>query len=182
MIDEDGIDECNIDFDEVVRESDKEFIDDGEIDESVADHYAFTNVTRDYTEAVKDSLSDFDFDQEPNNDCNENEIWDLSIDNFKDYKSKVESFTKTLINPKGLNNKDSFFYSILFALTYHLKGKVTECEDDEINEDTGSEIFNEIYPLKNMVKLGLDILNFENQCFEISQILNKNSFICAYLN
>ena len=153
MIDEDGIDECNIDFDEVVRESDKEFIDDGEIDESVADHYAFTNVTR-----------------------------DLSIDNFKDYKSKVESFTKTLINPKGLNNKDSFFYSILFALTYHLKGKVTECEDDEINEDTGSEIFNEIYPLKNMVKLGLDILNFENQCFEISQILNKNSFIYAYLN
>ena len=74
MIDEDGIDECNIDFDEVVRETDKEFIDDGEIDESVADHYAFTNVTRDYTEAVKDSLSDFDFDQEPNNDCNENEI------------------------------------------------------------------------------------------------------------
>ena len=114
-------------------------------------------MTRDYTEAVEDSFSDFDFDQEPNNYCNENKICYLPINNFKDYKSKVESFTKTLINPKGFNNKDSFFYSILFALRSNLKGKVEECEDDEIKEDIGSEIFHEIYLLKNMMKLDLDI-------------------------
>ena len=51
-IDEDGIDEGNIDFDESLRESDEDFTDDGETDESVADHHAFTNVTRDYTESV----------------------------------------------------------------------------------------------------------------------------------
>ena len=175
-IDEDGIDVGNIDFDESLRESDEDFTDDGETDESVADHHAFTNVTRDYTESVEDSFSDFDFDQEPNNHCNENEICYLPIDNFKDYKSKVESFTKTLINPKGFNNKDSVFYSILFALRYNLKGKVEECEDDEIKEDIGSELFHEIYLLKNMMKLDLDILNFENQCFKINQILHKNKF------
>ena len=111
-VDEDDVgvdvDEGNI-FDENMTLSDEEFIDDSVIEESVTNHYGFTNVSRDYTEAVKDSFSDFDFEQEPNNYCNENEIHDLEIDNFKDYKSKIEKFTKTLLNPQGLNNKNSFF-------------------------------------------------------------------------
>ena len=89
--------------------SDEEFIDDSVIEESVTDHYGFTNVSRDYTEAAEDSFSDFDFEQEPNNYCNENEIHDLEVDNFKNYKSKIEKFSKPLLNPQGLNNKDSFF-------------------------------------------------------------------------
>ena len=96
--------------------SDEEFIDDSVIDESLTDYYGFPNVSRDYAQAVEDSFSDFDYDQEPNNYCNENEIDNLEIDNFIDYKSRIEKFTKTLLNPQGLNNKDSFFYSILFAI------------------------------------------------------------------
>ena len=178
-VDEDdvgGVDEGNI-FDEDMTLSDEEFIDDSVIEESVTDHYGFTNVSRDYTEAVEDSFSDFDFEQEPNNYCNENEIHDLEVDNFKDYKSKIEKFTKTLLNPQGLNNKDSFFYSILFAIRYRLTDKIS-CEDDfdeQIKVDIGAEIFNEIYKLKNMMRLDLDILNFENQCLKINQILNKNN-------
>ena len=74
-VDEDdvgGVDEGNIY--EHMTLSDEEFIDDSVIEESVTDHYGFTNVSRDYTEAVKDSFSDFDYNQEPNNYCNENEI------------------------------------------------------------------------------------------------------------
>ena len=119
-VDDDAIDEGNIDFESNINEemtiSDEEFIDDSEINESITDHYGFTNVSRDYTEAVEDSFSDFDFDQEPNNYCNENEINDLPIDNFKDYNSKIENFTKTLINPQGLNNKDSFFFIRFYLL------------------------------------------------------------------
>ena len=102
-----GIDEGNI-FDKDMTLSDEEFIDDSVIEESVTDHYGFTNVSRGYTEAVEDSFSDFDFEQEPNNYCNENEVHDLEVDNFKDYKSKIEKFAKTLLNPQGLNNKDCF--------------------------------------------------------------------------
>ena len=120
--DDDAIDEGNIS--ENMTISDEEFIDDSEINESITDHYGFTNVSRNYTEAVEDSFSDFDFDQEPNNYCNENEIRDLEIDNFKDYKSKIENFVKTLFNPQGLNNVDSFFDAILFAIRYRLSGKV----------------------------------------------------------
>ena len=114
-VDEDGADKGNIDFDEEMTMSDKDFIDDSEIEESITDHYGFT-VSWDYTEAVEDSFSDFDFDQEPNNYCNENEINDLPNDNFKDYNSKIENFTKTLINPQGLNNKDSFFFIRFYLL------------------------------------------------------------------
>ena len=173
--DDDAIDKVNIDFESNINEemtiSDEEFIDDFEINESITDHYGFTNVSRNYTEPVEDYFSDFDFDQEPNNYCNENEIHDLEIDNFKDYKSKIENFVKTLINPQGLNNDDSFFYSILFAIRYHLPRKVENCDDDddddELKRDIGAEIFDEIYPLKSMMKLNLDILHFENQCLKL---------------
>ena len=165
-VDDDAIDKGNIDFESNINEemtiSDEEFIDDSEINKSITEHYGFTNVSRDYTEAVEDSFSDFDFDQELNNYCNENEIRDFEIDNFKDYKSKIENCVKPLINPQGLNNDDSFFYSIFFAIRYHLSGKVKNCDDDELKRDIGAEIFDKIYPLKSMMKLNLDILHFEN--------------------
>ena len=77
-IDEDG---NHVDYEANIFEmSDEEFIGNTEFDESVS---------RNYTDAVEDSFSDFDFDQEPNNYCNENEVSDLSIDEFKDYKKKL---------------------------------------------------------------------------------------------
>ena len=46
------------------RENDKQFIDDAEYDKSVENHRAFDNVSRDYNDAINDSLSGFDFSQE----------------------------------------------------------------------------------------------------------------------
>ena len=61
-VDDDAIDEGNIDFEGNINDemiiSDEEFIDDSEINESITDYYGFTNVSRDYTEAVEDSFSD----------------------------------------------------------------------------------------------------------------------------
>ena len=98
-------DEGNIDM----TLSDEEFIDDSVIEQDVTEYYGFTNVSKDYTEAVQDSFSDFDYDQEANNYCVEDDLHDIKIDEFKDYKSRVDKFAKTLLNPQGLNNKDSFF-------------------------------------------------------------------------
>ena len=155
--------------------SDNDFIDDTEIDESVEDHYAFTNVNRNYADAVYDSFSDFD--QELNNYCNDNEVCNLPVDEFKDYKQKIDLFIGTLINPQGSNNKDSFFYSILYTVRYFLTQKIEPCtNEDELRLDVTAEIFDEIYPLKANMRLDLDILNFEKQCFQINHILNKNNF------
>ena len=43
------------------RESNREFIDDAEYDESVENYRAFDNVSRDYNDAINDSLSGFNF-------------------------------------------------------------------------------------------------------------------------
>ena len=60
--DDDAIDEGNEGNIKEMTIHDEEFIDDSEINESITDHYGFTNVSRNYTEAVEDSFSDFDFD------------------------------------------------------------------------------------------------------------------------
>ena len=163
--------------------SDNEFIDDADINDiSAADYYAFENVTRNYNESINDALSDFDYDQEPNNYCNDDDEIELPITEFENYKEKIESFKKTLVNPQGENNLDSFFYSILYATRFFLKEKSDFCEnDDEIKTDIGIELFDELNQIKENLRLDLDIMNFENQCFQINRILNKNKmFLKVY--
>ena len=60
-------------------------------DENVEDHYAFTNVNRNYADAVYDSFSNFDFDQELNNYCNENEVCNLPVAEFKESIKKLSN-------------------------------------------------------------------------------------------
>ena len=82
-----------------------------------------------------------------------------------------------LINPQGSNNKDLFFYSILYTVRYFLTQKIETCtNEDEIRLDVTAEIFDKIYLLKGNMRLDLDFLNFEKQCFQINHILNKNIF------
>ena len=83
--------------------------------------------------------------------------------------------------PHELQNEDSFFYSILYAVRYHFTKKYANVKDDEIKKDI-PKIFDEIYPLKEFLKLDLNISTFENQCYTINHILNKNNYFCVYLN
>ena len=134
--------------------SDEEFIDDSSvIEESVTDYYGFTNVSRQYDDAIQDSLLDFDYNQEANNYCqDDDELFD-EIDEFNDFKLRVEKFKKTLISPQGLENENSFFYSILYAVRYHLIGKIDDVDDEQIKADVGVEIYDKFYSLKNFLKL-----------------------------
>ena len=61
------------------RESDRKFI---EYDENVENYQAFDNVSRDYDDAINDSLSDFDFSQEATNYYSDNDIEEEVVDNF----------------------------------------------------------------------------------------------------
>ena len=78
----------------------------------------------------------------------------MPIDDFKDYKKRIDSSKETLINPQGENNSDSFFYAILYTIRYQLTQKTEPCVDeDEIKEDTGAEIFDEMFQLKDKLRL-----------------------------
>ena len=76
------------------RESDREFNDDAEYDESLENNCVFDNVSRYYNDAINDSLSAFDFSQEATNYCSNNEIEEEVVDNFKDLKKKFMSLKK----------------------------------------------------------------------------------------
>ena len=70
------------------RESDREFIGDAEYDETVENYHAFDNVSRDYNDAINDSLCGFDFSQEATNYYSDNQIEEEILDSFKDSKKK----------------------------------------------------------------------------------------------
>ena len=66
-----------------------DFIDDAEYVESVENYRAFDNVSRDYNDAINDSLSGFDFSQQATNYySDDDEIEEVVVDNFKDLKRK----------------------------------------------------------------------------------------------
>ena len=46
----------------------------------------------------------------------------------------------------------------------------------ELRADVKAETFDEFNLIKERFKLDLDLMNFENQCFQINRILIKNSF------
>ena len=116
----------------------------------------------------------FDFSQEASNYNDDYDDENEKIDDFNDFQSRITKFKKTLLCPHELQNENSFFYSILYAVRYHLTKKFDSVTDDEIKNDIG-KIFDEILPLKNFLKLNLDISTFENQCYTVNHILNKNN-------
>ena len=87
---------------------DVDFIDDTEYNESVENYYAFDNVSREYDDVIADSFAGFDFSQEPSNYYSDDEICN-EVTELKVSKKKVEEFNKTLLNPEGDKNADSFF-------------------------------------------------------------------------
>ena len=81
----------------------------------MSDYCGFTNVSRSYEDAMQDALEGFDWVQEPKNYTNE-PTTSVSFDEFKNSDERIAKFKSSLINPQGVGNPDSFFYSILYAL------------------------------------------------------------------
>ena len=92
----------------IMSDLEVEFIDDAECNVSVENYYAFENVSREYDDGIGDSFAGFDFSQEPSNYCSGDEICN-EVTEFKVSKKTVEEFNKTLMNPQGDENADSFF-------------------------------------------------------------------------
>ena len=90
--------------------SDEEFIDDESQFENQheSDYYGLTNIERSYDDAIQDSLSDFNFNQEANNYISD-DLYEEKIDEFKDFEERIEKFKRTLFFPKEDQDENSFF-------------------------------------------------------------------------
>ena len=136
------------------------------------DYYGFTNVTKSYEEVMREGFEDDNIDERADIENYREEANNAAVDDFKNSTDKVEKFKSRLQIPQGKDNPDSFFYLILYALRYKHNNKTGTCADEsELRSDVAVEIFDEINNLKDKLKLNLEILNFENQCFQINRIL-----------
>ena len=114
---------------------------------------------------MREGLEDDEIEEnvEVENYCEDDESANVSVDQFKNSKERVEKFKSSLLNLQGLDNPDLFFYAILYALRYHQNNKTAPCADDnDLRSDVTPEIFDKISSLRDKLKLDLDILNFEN--------------------
>ena len=169
----DSNNESNIDTATV---SDDEFIDDRPLNENNDFYPYFTNVSRSYDDAMQDSknVDDLEARNYFDSDEEEDEINDL-------FEAKVKLFKESLINPQGLENPDSFFCSILYAIRYKLTEKKDSIDEENLKEDVGLALFHDLFEIKSLLRLDLDVLNFENQCFKINTILTKyNMFLRVF--
>ena len=172
-IDVDAIDDDNnSEGKNIATVSDDEFIDDTEQPENFYPY--FTNVTRTYDDAMRDSYNVDDLEARHYFDSDEEE---KELNEFPNFEAKVKLFRESLINPHGLENPDSFFYSILYAIRHKLTGKVDFLEEeDSLKQDVGLTLSHDLFKIKSLLRLdGEDVLNFENQCFQTNTILSRHN-------
>ena len=172
--------ECNDDNEgkEAPSVSDNEFIDDSEqvvVDQS--EYPYFANVTRSYNDTLSrvedlENLEDLDARHYFDSDNDEDDLHE-----FSNFQAKARVFRESLICPHGLENPDSFFYAILYAIRHKFTEKVDFLQDeDSLKQDVGIELSRELFEIKSLLRLeGEDRLNFENQCFKINRILSRHN-------
>ena len=155
----------------VATVSDEEFIDDSEQSECLS------NVTRNYIDVIEENRlqieNSTDLDARHYFDSDEEEP---SWNEFSNYKAKVNLFKKSLILPHGINNPDSFFYAIVFAIRHHFTQKVDFVLDENLKQDVGFALFDKLFSIKNALQLdGQDVSHFRDQCFQVNTMLNKHN-------
>ena len=157
---------------DIATVSDDEFVDDSEQDESGYSY--FTNVTRSYDDVMRDVNID---NLEARHYYNSDDDDEDKLHDFTNFKAKVKAFQQSLINPFGLENPDSFFYSILYAIRHKFTKKVDFLEEeDSLKQDVGVDLSRDLFKIKSSLRLdGEDNLNFENQCFTINNILSRHN-------
>ena len=156
--------------------SDDEFIDDTPQENDFYPY--FTNVSRSYDDAMRDfeNIDDLEARNYFDSDDEEEEI-----NEFSNFEAKVKLFKESLINPHGLENPDSSFYSILYAIRNKLIAKVDFVDQENLKKDVGLALSHDLFQIKSLLRLDLDVLNFENQCFKINTILSKyNMFLRVF--
>ena len=160
----------------VATVSDEEFIDD---DSVIDENYVLTNVTRNYNDVINERRAFIEantsyFEARHYFDSDEEEP---SWHDFSNFKMKVKLFKQSLICPHGIENPNSFFYAILYAIRHKFTEKTDFlCNEDDLKQDVGIALSNDLFQIKSSLKLdGQDVLNFQNQCFQVNRILSEHN-------
>ena len=101
--------------------------------------------------------------------------------NLRIQLKKIHDFKSTLLIQHGLENIDSFYFILLFAIRYQFKNKKDECSIDELKNDIeNDQLYDVLFSTKDNLRLDLDIQNFENQCFSFDLLIKHDLFLSIY--
>ena len=97
---------------------------------------------------------------------------ELEIDEGASSQINIEKFEEVLQNPiKEQTKENSFMSALLYAINYNKNNETTYFEIEDLREKIGSELFDEINKNSKKCVLDLDIVNFEEMCLVVNDIL-----------
>ena len=160
------------------------FIDDLYVEQSVCGYLPIENITKPKEGATHDDINCGISNEEsdPENylpECfNEQKI---QYDESKNFHKRMENF-KNDFDIYVKYSTDSFHFAILYGTRLELTGKRDFVTDQEIlKNDISTELFVELYLLKNGLILNSVISNFEQQYLDVNKLLmTEKLFLRVY--
>ena len=117
--------------------------------------FRFHNLTRDLQEVMREIEEDEEIAAEyleANNyleDCEIDDIGNESYDEFEKFEEKRNLFLSSLLNPVENQTKENSFYStLLYAIRFMKTKKSDLCDESEIEEQIGSDLYSKIIEKK----------------------------------
>ena len=170
-------------------EFDLEFVDDEtNFQDQEPTNYFLMNVTRDLREAITNQsiAQELDLVSEVPENCVSDFVDKVSyeFDEFFGFEKRIQKFNQEL-KIFERESKDSFYFSILYAIYYHLikrKEDFDFCQDQEkLCEVLGKDFFEKLKSKKESSQLDLSLWTFETQCHVVNNLLMKKKiFLQVY--
>ena len=175
-------------------EGDEMFFDDSLVDNSVVQEnnepsfFRFHNQTRDLQEVMDEIQEEEERAaeyMEANNyleDCETEDIGNEAFDEFNNFEEKKELFLSSLKNPvENQTRENSFYLTLLYAIRFLKNKKSDQCDENEIENEIGADLYSKIKEKKDNLILDLNKRHFDEMCFDINEILlEENFFLRVY--
>ena len=156
--------------------ADIDMIDDTEQENNDSSFFRFCNQTSDPTKILEEisaqQASELHNLEAANYLQAGEEDQELEIDEGASSQINIEKFEEVLKNPvKEQTKENSFISALLFAINYKKNKEVCYFETEDLRDKIGAELFDEINKNSEKCILDLDIVNFEEMCLVINDIL-----------
>ena len=179
---DDASDDSNDDEVEMLTDDDN-LIDDTDQENNEPSFFRFHNQTRDFQEIADDierEAQDSIENLEANNYLEQSEIDDIeneSLDEFDGFEKSKTTFLKSLKSPiKNQTRENSFYLTLLHAIRFLKNEKSDQCDEIEIEKESGSDLYLKIAEKKDKCILDLNKTHFDEMCYEINKILIEEKF------
>ena len=124
---------------------------------------SFDNVTRSAENALEDAFINNLNDLENSNFCENSDNKLPEVGEFEKSNETVNKFDESLIIANGGDSTDLLFYLLCYAVRFFKSDKINACDDKEIEQIIGSDLYNEVNDKKEHLQLDLDYQKLKKQ-------------------